>query len=111
MKRERMILEILVVLVVIVGLFSIGMLFTYRPTESFNPGERLWIEAADKIWEGKGLLEQSTAELQITSTALQVGVFRSSFGEAVNKFLVPIWAFVSLMGGAAIGYILRRPRP
>lgn len=111
MKRKRTMKEIVVVLAVIVGLFSIGMLFTYRPVRSFNPDEGLWVEAADEIWAGKGLLEQSTAELQITGTALQVGIFRSSFGEAVDKFLIPIWAFVSIIGGAVIGNIFRRPKP
>lgn len=59
----------------------------------------------------KGLLKQSTAELQITSTALQVGISRSALEEAVNKFLIPIWAFVSLMGTAVIDSLVLRTFP
>lgn len=40
----------------IVSLFSIEMLFTYKPVRSFNPDERLWVEVADKVWAGKGSL-------------------------------------------------------
>ena len=110
MSKKRVVAEVIVITTVVIVVFVLGLLFTYRTAEVSNPGERLWIEASDQIWEQKGLSEQTTSELQITSTALQVEISRGAFREAVNTFLIPLWAFVTIAIGVGVDYIgFRRP--
>lgn len=110
--KVRYMILLLVFLIVFLG--SIWMIPRFTQLQT-NPSEDVWLEEAKRIWMKKGLLNMSTAELQITSTALQIEVSRLLYEKITATLLTPMWALGGIIAGSALTFtvdqvFLRRKR-